>query len=81
MGIRKEDLIGLKKEDLTERCSVCGTAVLDGKRVPRGEYNEEGLIFTDTILSRECFVNFYGDQFNVDNFPVKYETCRPNGKS
>lgn len=72
--------MGLRKEDLTERCCVCGTIILDDKKVPRGEYDEEGLIFTDTILSRECLRRMYGNELDVDNFPVRYESCK-NGKS
>ena len=53
------------ESELTRRCCVCRTIEI-GKNVliPDGKYQIINPIFSDTILSRECFMKEYENQLS-----------------
>lgn len=67
------------------RCMVCKTIELgDNALIPNGKYQLVDAVFSDGILSRECFTRQYEDQLNREQLEKilsngkYYESCRNN---
>ena len=67
----------LEMEELVRRCCVCMATEKNGKRFRGGFYHEEGYVFSDTFLSKECAENFYGAEFDelFNSGKWKFEKC------
>ena len=66
-------------DTLTRWCCVCKTAEIDGVLIPRGKYSEEGRTFSDGIFSKECFKNFYANEFSdeqISRMGLNYVSCK-----
>ena len=67
---------------IIRRCDVCGTIEL-GKDVliPRGKYQLVNTIFSDTTLSRKCYIKQYSNQLTKEQLDkllssgVFYDSC------
>ena len=56
-------------KNLIRRCSICKARIINGELVAKNPLEDDetsGFDFTDGILSKKCFMEYYPE--NYDNF-------------